>query len=214
MSVLSPTMNWWVFFLASLILAVTPGPGVLFIIARTASSGLKAGLTSVAAIALGNLGNAVCAALGLAAILKVSSTAFLLIKFGGACYLVYLAVAALRARLPGEMAVDRVSVRFGALFRDGMLVALLNPKTALFFAAFLPQFVRPGGDYARQCVALGAIFVLIAACTDSVYAMVTAAARKHVARLGTDSRAANYAAAGVYASLGLYAAFSGTNAGK
>jgi len=100
------------------------------------------------------------------------------------------------------------------VFRDGVLVALLNPKTALFFAAFLPQFVRPGGDYARQCVALGAIFVLIAACTDSVYAMLTAAARKQVARLRADSRAADYAAAGVYASLGLYAAFSGTNAGK
>lgn len=214
MSVLSPTTNWWVFFLASLILAVTPGPGVLFVIARTASSGLKTGLTSVAAIALGNLGNAICAALGLAAMFKVSSTAFLLIKFAGACYLVYLAVAALRARPPKETAVARAPVGAGAVFRDGVLVALLNPKTALFFAAFLPQFVRPGGDYARQCVALGAIFVLIAACTDSVYAMLTAAARKQVARLRADSRAADYAAAGVYASLGLYAAFSGTNAGK
>jgi threonine/homoserine/homoserine lactone efflux protein len=214
MSPLSPTTNWWVFFLASLVLAVTPGPGVLFIVARTASSGLKAGLVSVAAIALGNFANAVCAALGLAALFKVSSSAFLLVKIAGACYLVYLAAAALRARPRQEMALVSTSVRLGAVFRDGVLVALLNPKTALFFAAFLPQFVRPGGDYVRQCVALGAIFVFIAACTDAVYATVTAVASKHVARLSTDSRGANYAAAGVYASLGLYAAFSATSSGK
>jgi threonine/homoserine/homoserine lactone efflux protein len=206
--------NLWVFFLASLILALTPGPGVLFIVARTAANGLQAGLVSVAAIALGNFGTAVGAALGLAAIFKVSSAAFVLIKLAGACYLIYLAIAALRTRPPEGLAPDAAGVRLGSVFKDGVLVALLNPKTALFFAAFLPQFVTPGGDYARQCIALGAIFVLIAACTDSIYAVITAVAKKRIARLRTDSRAADYAAAGVYASLGLYAAFSGASGGK
>jgi len=200
----------WVFLLASLILAVTPGPGVLFIIARTASDGLKAGLVSVAAIALGNFGSALGAALGLAALFKVSSTAFALVKFSGACYLIYLAIAALRSRRPGAVTVGAASARLAWVFRDGVLVALLNPKTALFFAAFLPQFVTAGGNSASDCVALGAIFVLIAACTDAIYAVATSLARTRMQRLKSDSRAGSYAAAGVYASLGLYAAFSGS----
>ncbi len=206
--------NLWVFFLASLILALTPGPGVLFIVARTAANGLRAGLVSVAAIALGNLGSAVGAAVGLAAIFEVSSAAFLLFKLAGACYLIYLAIAALRTRRPEGLAPDAAGIRLGSVFKDGVLVALLNPKTALFFAAFLPQFVPAGGDYARRCMALGAIFVLIAACTDSIYAMVTAGAKTRIARLRTDSRASDYAAAGVYVSLGLYAAVSGAGGGK
>jgi threonine/homoserine/homoserine lactone efflux protein len=204
----------WVFLFASFILALTPGPGVLFIIARTASSGLKAGLVSVCAIALGNFASAVGAALGLAALLKVSSTAFALVKFSGACYLIYLAISALRSRRPAGVTVDAASTRLGSVFRDGVLVALLNPKTALFFAAFLPQFVGAGGDSARECIALGAIFVLIAACTDVMYAVATALAKTRFTRLKTDSRAASYAAAGVYASLGLYAAFSGSSSAR
>ena len=203
-----------VFFLASVILAVTPGPGVLFIIARTASNGLKAGLVSVSAIALGNFGSSVAAALGLAVIFRASSAAFVLVKLAGACYLIYLAIGALRAGRTSGAGVNESGVRLGAVFRDGVLVALLNPKTALFFAAFLPQFVNPGGNFAKRCVALGAIFVLIAACTDSIYALLTAAAKTRIARLNTNSRTGSYATAGVYASLGLYAAFSGTSGGK
>ncbi len=100
------------------------------------------------------------------------------------------------------------------MFKDGLVVSLLNPKTALFFAAFLPQFASPGGNSARECVALGAIFVLTAMCADSMYAVVTAKARTHIVRLHTDSRAGGYAAAGVYASLGLYAALSSTGGAK
>lgn len=203
-----------VFLIASVILAVTPGPGVLFILARTTANGLKAGLVSVCAVALGNFGSAVAATLGLAAILRVSSAAFTLVKLAGAGYLIYLAIAALRARGAAVAGGDDSGVRLSTVFRDGVLVALLNPKTALFFAAFLPQFVSPGGDSARQCLALGAIFVLLAMCTDSIYAVAAATARARLARISTGSRLGNYAAAGVYASLGLYAAFSGTSAAK
>ena len=205
---LSGAANLWVFFLASLVLAVTPGPGVLFIVTRTASKGLKAGLVSVSAIALGNFGSAVGASVGLAALFKISAAAFTVVKLAGAAYLIYLAIAALRAPPAAEMEVGATRDRLGAVFRDGVMVALLNPKTALFFAAFLPQFVSPGGNSARQCVALGAVFVLIAACTDSIYAVVTAVAKTRITRLKFNPRLGSYAAAGVYASLGLYAAFS------
>jgi len=204
----------WAFLLASLILAVTPGPAVLFIIARTAADGLQAGLVSVSAIALGNLGSAVGTTLGLAALFTLWPAAFTIVKLAGAGYLIYLAVGVLRAPRTAGAGVDSSGARLGAVFRDGVLVALLNPKTALFFAAFLPQFVSPGGDSARQCVALGVIFVAIAACTDSIYAVATAAARARMTRLNTGSRWGSYAAAGVYASLGLYAALSGTHQGK
>jgi threonine/homoserine/homoserine lactone efflux protein len=209
MNAMPAAASLWVFLLASLVLAVTPGPGVLFIIARTSSSGLSAGLVSVSAVALGNLASAIAAALGLAALFKVSSTAFALVKFSGACYLIYLAIAALRSQRRAGLMVDAASVRLASVFRDGFLVALLNPKTALFFAAFLPQFVTAGRDSARECIVLGAVFVLIAACTDAIYAVATALAKTRIMRLKTDSRAGSYAAAGVYASLGLYAAFSG-----
>lgn len=206
--------SMWIFLLASLILAVTPGPGVLFIIARTASHGLRAGLVSVAAIAVGNFGSAVGAALGLAVIFKLSTAAFSVVKFAGACYLIYLAIAALRARRANGAATEASPVGLSSVFKDGLLVALLNPKTALFFAAFLPQFVSSGGNSAKECIALGAIFVLVAASTDSIYAVLTAATRARVARLNINTHAGSYAAAGVYASLGLYAALSGASGAR
>jgi threonine/homoserine/homoserine lactone efflux protein len=203
-----------VFVAASLILALTPGPVVLFVLARTTADGLRAGLVSVCAAALGNLGSALGAALGLAAIFKVSATAFTVVKLAGAGYLLYLAVAALRSGSTAAARGGQGHVRLRTVFRDGVMVALLNPKTALFFAAFLPQFVTPGADSARQCIALGAIFVLLALCTDSIYAVVAATARARLTRIGRGSRVGSYAAAGVYASLGLYAAFSGAGAAK
>lgn len=206
--------GWSLFLVASLILAATPGPGVLYVVARTAANGLRAGIVSVFAIASGNLGGAVAATLGLAAIFRVSSVAFALARLAGAGYLIYLAITTLRASRPADPGVDAAPVTLGAVYKDGVVVSLFNPKTALFFAAFLPQFVTPGTSAARQCIALGSIFVLIAMCTDSIYAVATAAARAHLSRLASGSRAGSYLAAGVYASLGLYAALSGASGAK
>jgi threonine/homoserine/homoserine lactone efflux protein len=207
--------GWSLFLVASLILAVTPGPGVLYIVARTAANGLKAGIVSVFAVASGNLGGAVAATLGLAAIFRVSSAAFALARLAGAGYLIYLAITTLRAARPTSSGVDDgAPVTLGSVYKDGVVVSLFNPKTALFFAAFLPQFVTPGTGAVRQCIALGAKFVVIAMCTDSIYAVATAAARAHLTRLAPGSRAGSYLAAGVYASLGLYAALSGTSGAK
>ena len=143
-------MMWMAFVLASLVLAVTPGPGVLYIVTRTLAQGRAAGLASVAGVALGNLGNALAASLGLAALFALSSLAFAVVKWAGAAYLVWLGVRALR-QPPAAAAAAAPAFeppRLARIVRDGFVVALLNPKTALFFAAFLPQFLarRFGGQ--------------------------------------------------------------------
>jgi threonine/homoserine/homoserine lactone efflux protein len=124
------------FIFASVILAITPGPGVLYIVTRTLSQGRKAGLASVGGIALGNLGNAAAASVGLAAVLAASAAAFLAIKLAGAAYLVFLGIKALRARAAAEVSVRLIGVSSVRLFRDGCFVALLNPKTT--FSALAP----------------------------------------------------------------------------
>ena len=163
------------FLLASFVLAVTPGPGVLYIVTRALAQGRAAGVASVAGVACGNFLNAVGAAVGLAALFAVSSLAFTLVKFAGAAYLVWLGVRMLRA--PAALAAPGaalVPVSVARLFREGLLVALLNPKTALFFAAFLPQFMHGAAPALPQAIALGAMFVGIAACTDLAYALLAA----------------------------------------
>ena len=124
------------FVVASLVLAVSPGPGVLYIVTRSLAQGRRAGLLSVAGVAAGNLCNALAAAFGLAALFAVSSTAFAIVKYAGAAYLVVLGVKALLAgsRPAGPLEAATLPRR-RSLLRDGFLVALLNPKTTLFFAA-------------------------------------------------------------------------------
>ena len=161
---ISPTLA--VFLFASLLLAITPGPAVIYLVTRTLAQGRGAGLASIAGVALGNLGNAAAASLGLAALFAVSARAFTVVKLAGAAYLLYLGVRELRRAGAPQSARSGPRPR---AFRDGLLVALLNPKTALFFAAFLPQFVDPAGSPLAQSLRLSAAFVSIAACTDTLY---------------------------------------------
>ncbi len=131
------------FVLASLVLALTPGPGVFYIVTRSIVEGRRSGLVSVAGVALGNLGNALAASVGLAALFALSSLAFTIVQYAGALYLVYLGVQMLRTP-PAELSAPApAAAARGRIFRDGFVVALLNPKTTLFFAAFLPQFLSP-----------------------------------------------------------------------
>ncbi|MEP6875623.1 MAG: LysE family translocator [Burkholderiales bacterium] len=193
------------FGFASLVLAATPGPGVLYIVTRTLAQGRRAGLASVAGVAAGNLGNALGASLGLAALLAVSSVAFTVVKFAGAAYLVWLGIQALR-----EVRADAPAARFepprhGRIARDGFWVALLNPKTALFFAAFLPQFIDPAGSTVLQSGLFGAAFVAIAACTDTAYVLAAGAAAPALSRVRSLGR---YASAAVYLGLGVFTALS------
>jgi len=201
------------FLAASFVLAVTPGPGVLYIVTRSTSQGRAAGLASVAGVALGNLGNATAASFGLAALFAISSLAFSAVRYLGAAYLIYLGVRALRSgggpgSKPGAPGVPAVALR--SIFVDGFFVALLNPKTALFFAAFLPQFLPPAPAPA-QTVLLGALFVLIASVTDTGYALASGFLAPWLSRAGARGLG-RYLSGCTFIGLGILAAMGGHRA--
>jgi threonine/homoserine/homoserine lactone efflux protein len=195
------------FAAASLVLSITPGPGVLYVVTRTLAQGRRAGLASIAGVALGNLGNAVGASIGLAALFALSAFAFTIVKWAGVAYLLWLGLQALRRPpAPTPETPRRPAPPLGAVFRDGILVALLNPKTALFFAAFLPQFIDPAGSAIAQSIALGTLFVAIAATTDAGYVMAAHAAAPALGRAGGGRAWGRYLAAGAYVGLALFTA--------
>lgn len=199
------------FLAASLVLAVTPGPVVFYVITRSVTQGRAAGLASVFGAALGNLGNALGAALGLAALFAASATAFLIVKYAGAVYLLYLGVQTWRnaGRGTALTGVAPATVPLRRIFRDGLVVALLNPKTTLFFAAFLPQFVAVTAP-AAQTVLLGVIFVLIATITDSLYALLAGTVRPWLLRHGGLGAWGARLAGSAYIGLGVVTALAGT----
>ncbi len=197
------------FLLASLALAAAPGPGVVYIVTRTIAQGRRAGIASVVGVALGNLGNAIGAAIGLAALLALSSAAFTVVKFAGAAYLVYLGIKALRPADGGVEGEPFEEPDLGRIFRQGCLVALLNPKTAIFFAAFLPQFIDPNGSAIVQSVLFGTLFVLVAACTDAAYVLAAGAATTAMGNVRIVRALGRYASAAVFIGLGIFTAVSG-----
>jgi threonine/homoserine/homoserine lactone efflux protein len=198
------------FLIASLILAVTPGPAVFYIVTRSVAQGRRYGLASVAGVALGNLGNAIGASLGLAALFAVSSAAFTVVKYAGALYLVYLGIQVLRAPETGDdiPAPMRASPR--RVFRDGFVVALLNPKTAVFFAAFLPQFMSADAEPIVQSTLLGALFVAIAALTDTIYAIAAGAMAPALGRARGIRAVGRYFTGVAFIGLALFTALSGS----
>jgi threonine/homoserine/homoserine lactone efflux protein len=196
----------YAFLVATLVLALTPGPGVVFIVARTLAQGRVAGLASVAGVALGNLVNAVGASIGLAALFAASSLAFTAVRWAGAAYLVWLGIQALRQPAAAADGTPPAPAAPRKLFRDGFFVALLNPKTTLFFAAFIPQFLNPEGSQAAQALTLSILFVAVAAATDSGYALL-AGWMKPLLRGAAGS--GRWVSALMYFALGLYAALGG-----
>ena len=201
--------NFPVFLLAALILLLTPGPAVLYIIARSMDQGRIAGFVSVFSIETGNSVHVLAATLGLSAILMSSALAFSIVKYLGAAYLVYLGVRRLMARDQGhEIArVQHQSLR--RIYSQGVLVAALNPKTALFFLAFLPQFVDPAaGSVTLQLLMLGGTFVMMAIVTDSMYALLASTAGGWLKRNQSFLRVEKYMVGSVYIGLGLTAALA------
>jgi threonine/homoserine/homoserine lactone efflux protein len=194
------------FAAASLALAITPGPGVLYIVTRSLALGRRAGLASVAGVALGNLGNATAAALGLATLLSLSSELFTAIKWLGAAYLMVLGLRALRLRVDDDESTPSARASLPQLFGDGFWVALLNPKTALFFAAFLPQFMSADADAVAQSLLLGGLFVGIAGVSDALYAIAAGHLGPRLLQRSPLRRASRYATSAVYLGLGLLTA--------
>ena len=201
--------NLPVFLLAALILLLTPGPAVLYIIARSMDQGRLAGFVSVLSIETGNSVHVLAATLGLSAILLSSALAFSIVKYLGAAYLIYLGVRRLLTRNQDHeiASLQRQSLR--RIYSQGVLVAALNPKTALFFLAFLPQFVDPStGSVTLQLLTLGGLFVMMAIVTDSMYALLASTAGGWLKRNRSFLRADRYIVGSVYIGLGLTAALA------
>jgi threonine/homoserine/homoserine lactone efflux protein len=187
------------FALSTLALLAVPGPSVLYVVARTVEQGRTAGLISVLGLETGALIHVACAAAGLSALVASSPTAFAVLRYGGAAYLLWLAVRTLRRSRPEAIGAPAPASR-ARLFRDGVMVDLLNPKTALFFLAFLPGFMRAdAGPVALQVVVLGLVFVALAALTDGAYAVATARVSRRMER----GRRMERASAATYGVLGL-----------
>jgi threonine/homoserine/homoserine lactone efflux protein len=195
---------------AALALLLVPGPAVLYITARSASQGRMAGLVSVLAIETANFMQAVAAALGLSAILLSSALAFDVVKYVGAGYLIYLGI---RKLLSSDNGVENEEVKRESLSRiywQGFAVNILNPKTALFFFAFLPQFVDPArGSVTGQTLLLGAIFVGMAIITDSLYALAASSLAGRLAGSKGFQKGQRYFAGLVYVGLGITTALTG-----
>jgi threonine/homoserine/homoserine lactone efflux protein len=200
-----------VFILASIALLVVPGPAVLYIVARSIDQGRSAGLVSVLGVTAGSMVHIGAAALGLSALLVSSATAFNLVKYAGAAYLIVLGIRKLRER-DEPLDVEAPSrARLVTIFRQGVVVNVLNPKTALFFFAFLPQFVSVSrGSVAPQILMLGTLFLCIAFVSDGTYALI--AARVGSALKGNRKYARNqrWFAGSVFIALGLLTALSGS----
>jgi len=207
-----------VFLLASLILLLTPGPAVLYIVARSLDQGRLAGLVSVLSVEIGNSFHVIAAALGVSALLMSSALAFSVVKYLGAAYLVYLGLRKLFSSAGAQPAEAQPTVtverqRLRHIFSQGVVVATLNPKTALFFLAFLPQFVdRSRGSVAGQMLALGCMFVAMAIVSDGLYALLAGSVGQWLKGTRTFLWAERYVAGSIYIGLGVTAALA--DAGK
>lgn len=195
-----------VFLAAGFVLAVTPGPAVLYLVARSIDQGRRAGLVSCLGVFSATLVHVTAAALGLSAILASSALLFSVVKYAGAAYLLWLGVSNLLRKEPSSYHAPPPAP-LAKVWLDGFVVNLLNPKTTLFFFAFLPQFVDPTlGNPGGQVLTLGVSFAVLAFVTDSTWALVAATLGARVRRNATFRRAQKYVSGGVYLALGAFAA--------
>jgi threonine/homoserine/homoserine lactone efflux protein len=199
-----------VFVAAALVLLLTPGPAVLYIVARSIGQGRRAGLVSMLGVHAGTLVHVACAAAGLSALLAASATAFSAMKYLGAAYLIYLGIRRWRDRSTIVAAEAPAARTLGRAFLDGVVVNVLNPKTALFFLAFLPQFVDAArGGVGSQILALGVLFVLLGLVTDGGYALVAGGAARWLRGHPRFLASERWISSSTYVGLGLAAALSG-----
>jgi threonine/homoserine/homoserine lactone efflux protein len=194
----------------SLILLVIPGPAVTYIVSRSIEHGRTAGLVSVMGVVTGTLCHLAAATLGLSALLLSAPLSLQFVKFVGAAYIVYLGIRTLRSEDTEWVEPVNTTARFARLFGEGMLVNVLNPKTAFFFFAFLPQFVDPARGHATlQILELGLLFVLLSWCTDSTYAWVGGTIGRRIRGSARLRRAERNVAGGFLIALGVACAFAG-----
>ena len=200
------------FFSAALVLLAIPGPAVAYIVGRSIGQGRLAGVISAMGIAVGTLVHVAAALLGLSALLMSSAIAFGVVKYLGAAYLIFLGVQKLRQK-DSFSASGNAPTRLSRVFTQGIVVNVLNPKTALFFFAFLPQFVDPSrGKVAAQIFFLGTMFALMGVLSDMLWAIFAGTLARSLQTTSRWSQAPRYISGGILISLGLATAFSGSTA--
>jgi threonine/homoserine/homoserine lactone efflux protein len=181
-----PSSSQWIAFLvASFLFIQVPGPSLLFMLGRALTVSLREALLSVVGNALGLLSQALLVAVGLGAVVAASATVYWIIKLIGAAYVLWLGVQAIRHRADARLSLqsaDRPRERTGAAVLTGYLVGVTNPKTVLFFVAFLPQFASPTGPTGLQIALLGLVFALMEIVSDSVWATLAGKARLWISR--------------------------------
>src|SRR4051812_29490480 len=195
------------FFIAALVLAVTPGPGIAYVVARTAAGGRAEGLASCIGTGLGGMLHVSAAALGLSALLAQSAAAFSLVKYIGAAYLVYLGIRLLLSRA-GSAPVRTESTGARRALLEGIMVEALNVKTALFFLAFLPQFLLTGPSVVVQLVVMGTVCVVLNTLVDVVAVLGAARLLRSEGSGGQRARLLNKASGLTLVGLGMYVAAS------
>ena len=194
------------FALATFLLTVSPGPGVLYVTARSLAQGRRAGFASMFGIEFGEVVWIAAAATGVAALLSASVTALDALRFAGAAYLVYLGIQRWRQAGVVTAALPAPLVR---IFLQGFVTQLLNPKVAVFFIAFLPQFLNTAQPIALQVMVLGAVYIAIAVAVDSTYVLAAAAVSRRFMRSPVAQVRTGRVAAATYVALGLAAAATG-----
>ncbi len=199
-----PVSDLIVFSGAALLLLVIPGPAVLYIVARSSSQGARAGLVSTLGIHAGTLVHIAAALVGLSALLVASSQSFTVVKLAGAAYLIYLGISALRTRNQSDDVADTEPHRSTKrLFIDGAVLNVLNPKTAVFFLAFVPQFVDPSvGSATTQLLVFSGLFVVLGLISDSMFAIAGGWAGKKLSQSPRFDRTKNTVAGVSYLALG------------
>lgn len=195
------------FAAASVVLLVIPGPAVLYIVNRSLSDGRAAALASVGGLETGNLVHAIAATVGLSAVVATSATAFNIVKWAGAVYLIGVGLTALLRR-PGVIDVaDDTGVSMRRAYAQGVVVNVLNPKVALFFLSYLPQFIDTSRSSAwTQVLTLGVVFVLIGSVTDSTWAIAASSLRRVLLRGRALGIMRRWVSGSVFVTLGVLAA--------
>jgi threonine/homoserine/homoserine lactone efflux protein len=195
------------FLLAATALAVVPGPAVAYIVTQSIDQGRRAGLVSAFGVASGGLVHVAAATVGLSALIASSATAFTVVKLVGAAYLIVVGIRRILAGDVEETEPRALRAPLRRIYRQGVIVNVLNPKTALFFLAFLPQFVDPArGAVWPQVAVLGVIFVFVAVLSDMTYALVSDAIAGRIRRTGTGAKVRRWVTGGVFVALGVTAA--------
>lgn len=198
------------FIIASAILLIIPGPAVLYIVTMSVTQGRRAGIVSMLGIHVGTLFHVAAAALGISALLATSAFAFSMVKYAGAAYLIYLGIQKFFDNKPSRKIANSGPKPLRALFLEGIFVNILNPKTALFFLAFLPQFIDPSsGNATVEILLLGLIFIVMGIISDGLYALLAGTLGQWLSQSGYFIRLRNYFSGLVYILLGLVTAFSG-----